>query len=100
MSAVSGFIPDPATASIMGDVGTGIEATSELMEAKKKEKDAKEKMRKIEAKERKQLEEIRIENKQIFDRKLGGNRSLSGGSIRVASNKERKARGGVLRVAS
>lgn len=99
MSVVSGFIPDPATASVLGDVGTGIEATAELVEAKKREKDAKAKMRKIEAKERKQLQEIRIENKRIFNQKLGGNRSLSGGSMRLASNKERKAKGGVIRVA-
>lgn len=95
---IAGVIPHPA---ILFDQAKDLGLTvDELIQAKKKEKEAKRKLEKLEAQERRELEQIRIEKKRIWDGKLKGTRSMSGGNLRVAGSKARKATGGVLRVAS
>ena len=95
---IAGVIPHPA---ILFDQAKELGMTvDELIQAKKKEKKAKENLKRIEADERRQLEDIRIEKKRVWDGKLKGNRSMAGGSMRVAGSRERKAKGGILRVAS
>ena len=89
-------VPNPVSvARESAEIGM---TADQLIQSKKKEKEANNKLKQILSDERRQLEDIRIEKKRVWDGKLTGSRSMSGGSARVAGNNVRMAKGGVLRV--
>ena len=85
LQVASGFIPDPATSSIMNDTGTAIEVTAELIEANKKKKAAEKQLADALARERADIAREKERKEVAFAARLKGNRQMSRGGKRAMS---------------